>query len=575
MIRFIPEVITAESPGERKVFDWFKKDLACSDFIVFHSFFVSKHLKRFSGEFDFIVIAPNKGIFLLEVKHGEIWRTDNEWFVRKGDGTISQLKKSPFEQLHDTMFSFQDWIKKALLDIRVQNRLGTKCSLLENLEFGYGVMFTSAENFNHIDPGWESWQIFLKADFQRPISHYIQRLEKGFDTKSRHIRVKPDEIACQALLALIRGDFHIQYELLSRINDLEVEIDELNKEQFDLLEIARYNKRCLFQGAAGTGKTLLAVQLFIEAQLEGKKAGLFCYNGKLAENLKRTIELKVPDSFVGTFDSFLLGKTGATIPDGDLESFFKEDLKYLFLEKIEGIDDTNRFDIIILDEAQDILSELNIEVIDAMLVGGVKNGFWSFFGDFNHQAIYDINAKEGLRILSERTGSVQAPPLKYNSRNTKKIGNNASILTKTEQPLFRLGTPEGDDVEFYFPATFSLKIKKLEEVLENFIEKRGLPPNKIMILSPSPNELTRYHSDKINEFLAKGVISGSIYAHKGLESSVVILIGFTSLLDDLNQKLLYVGLTRARTNLVVILDDRLQRERDQLLNDFMIKKISK
>lgn len=577
MIKLIPEKIISSSTGEIRVFNAFKSDFNCADYIVIHSLFISKHIKRFSGEIDFVVIAPGKGVFLLEVKHGEIWREVNgDWFVRNQEGKVETLKKSPFEQLSDTMFSFKHWLNELLDNERVKRKLGQKTELLKNLEFGYGVMFTSASHFDALDPGWEDWMIFTKSDFRLPISRYINRLTAGFDQKWKGNIVKPDQQISDTLISLIRGDFHIHYELLNRLNDTESLIDEMNKEQSEILDLARINDRCLFQGPAGSGKTVLAVELFAEFVERGTKTAIFCYNRRLADNLKNTLQQFEHDgSYVGTLDAYLLMLIGKQVPDNaeQQEYFFKEELPYEFMDLSPDMYESLKFDYIIVDEAQDLLTDLNLEIFDLLLKGGLKSGKWSMFGDFHQQALYINNPAEALRILSEKTGFVRSE-LKYNCRNTRKIGNKAASMTLTKNPLYRPGTPEGDDVDFYFPATFTQKVQKIEEILDKLIQKQQLPTHKIAILAPRNDEIARFNSDKINNYIKQGVTFCTIFSYKGLENSVVILTGFTSLLGDNDQRLLYVGLTRPRSKLILVLDKHLDAEREQLYLKDLSRKLT-
>jgi hypothetical protein len=58
MAQMIPPRVNEKTPpGERLLFDKFKKDPATEDWIVLHSLGVAKHPERTEGELDFVVMV--------------------------------------------------------------------------------------------------------------------------------------------------------------------------------------------------------------------------------------------------------------------------------------------------------------------------------------------------------------------------------------------------------------------------------------------------------------------------------------------------------------------------------------
>ena len=57
-----------------------------------------------------------------------------------------------------------------------------------------------------------------------------------------------------------------------------------------------------------------------------------------------------------------------------------------------------KFDQIILDEAQDILDEETIDIFDLVLKGGIKNGRFAFFGDFDFQNVQNRGTDKYRKI---------------------------------------------------------------------------------------------------------------------------------------------------------------------------------
>ncbi|MDZ7767157.1 MAG: hypothetical protein U5K00_22550 [Melioribacteraceae bacterium] len=59
-----------------------------------------------------------------------------------------------------------------------------------------------------------------------------------------------------------------------------------------------------------------------------------------------------------------------------------------FLIQNEELSEDQKFDLLIIDEAQDLLTANYLEVFDWILKGRKRNGKWTMFGDFTNQAIY-------------------------------------------------------------------------------------------------------------------------------------------------------------------------------------------
>lgn len=66
----IPSVIAdgTTSGGEKEVFRRLRDDPGTEGWIVLHSLSIAEHVERVSGEIDFVVIIPRKGVLCLEIK---------------------------------------------------------------------------------------------------------------------------------------------------------------------------------------------------------------------------------------------------------------------------------------------------------------------------------------------------------------------------------------------------------------------------------------------------------------------------------------------------------------------------
>ena len=95
----IPSVLSPEvkSNAERIIFDYFKNAEGTDDWIVLHSLGIANHRKLIFGEVDFFVLAPNLGVFALEVKGGRVQRKNGMWYFTDRYGNTNHKTRGPFD----------------------------------------------------------------------------------------------------------------------------------------------------------------------------------------------------------------------------------------------------------------------------------------------------------------------------------------------------------------------------------------------------------------------------------------------------------------------------------------------
>lgn len=565
----VPDNIdSADSQGEKRVYRHFKSDINSRDFIILHSLFVSKHLTRVSGELDFLVLAPGLGIFALEVKHGQVSRDGGIWKFKNRYGKVNTSTIGPFRQVSDTMHSLRSY----LLEVASNNsKLKEK---IKKFLFGWGVMFTSLEEFYDYGSEAEPWQLFTRPSFRAPASHYIKELSKGFHNKysgKLWYNVndsRPSQKDCEEIFKLLRGDFSYSYTTLNQILDEENLIEHFTEEQFETLSFMEYNDRALIEGGAGTGKTIMATEWFQRNVGERLRVGLICFNKKLGNKLNSelsgVIDLNETNSFVGNLHSYMISLTGQVPPEIDAKQFYEMELPLESLFVLEDIPEEDRFDLLIIDESQDLMTESYLDVFDSMLKGGLSNGKWVLFGDFCNQLIYQNNPKKVLDILSAKSSFVRVPPLKTNCRNSKKIVFYNHTTTGCEKQLSPQGMVDGEKVEHYFPVK-TRQVEKVVEIISDLISK-GVPESKISLLSCKSSTYSQLlQNDEIKKWVEKGLVFSTIHSYKGLENSFVIATEFEELESDYSTSLLYVAISRAKLKFYLVLDKGLENSFNQLL----------
>lgn len=107
MAQFIPHEQISSPASERTIYDYIKNDERTNDWIVFHSLRIEKHVQHFKcGESDFVIIAPEFGCFVIEVKGGTISLSNREWSSTSDNGETHNIC-NPFEQAQKTLILFK------------------------------------------------------------------------------------------------------------------------------------------------------------------------------------------------------------------------------------------------------------------------------------------------------------------------------------------------------------------------------------------------------------------------------------------------------------------------------------
>ena len=558
-----------DSRGESFLYHRFKNDPNTRDYFILHSVFTNHHLTNVSGELDFLVLAPGLGFFAIEVKHGKVEREDGTWIFTNSNGKSTHKTKGPFRQVEDTKHSIRNYI---LESVSGNQKLLSK---LSKVLFATGVAFTSTSHDKlNIGPESFPWQIFTEEDFRLPISKYIKRLSEGWHSEySKHPwydvnSSRPTIADCEEVLKIIRGDFKINYTELNRISDNQKLIEEFTQEQFKVLDFTEFNDRCLIEGQAGTGKTVIALELARRKLHKGKRVGFFCFNQRLGEKLNRSLNNTFKNSdglYAGTLHRYLSQNVSTESTFDHDHEFYSEYLPLEFLIQNEELSEEQKFDVLIIDEAQDLLIANYLEVFDWILKGGIKNGQWTMFGDFTNQAIYINEPEKAKKLLSQRAFFVKVPPLKLNCRNTKKIANQNTLITGIEKPEFSGFTLPGISIDVQFPSK-----NKQREVLENKVKdliSNGINSDLITLLSPKRFENTFLaDSEIIFELKKKGLQVSTIHSYKGLENVVIVLYDFSEISSEESKRLLYVGISRATQQLNIILNKDLEQPYQKLIS---------
>ena len=566
MVKMIPDFISNDikSDAEIKLFDVFKHFISDETIFILHSLGIAEHTNNVFGEIDFVIICSS-GVICVEVKGGTIQRKDGTWNFTNRFGKTDSKNISPFHQVQNNMHSLRQYlIKKLGYNHFITNTLFSCCVIMPDCEF------------NNDGPDIIQ-QILFDKKKQWTLNDIIKK-SSGYwgnklNDKHRIVFKNLTESEINLLAYLLRGDFKIVPSLRSMIDNTEHELLILTDEQYMLLENLNDNDRLLVSGIAGTGKTLLALEQCRRFYWSGKRVLFLSYNRTISEYIKAILDRDSIEITVTTFHSLLMNYCGIKWSEDLNDSFYSESLPEIFITKIT--ENYDKYDVIIIDEGQDLLKRNYFQCIDKLLINGLQNGCWNIYFDPN-QNIYlqDKQVEDMISILKNYSALYK---LSINCRNTRQIVN-ANILTSNISQT-QINKTEGIDVKYIPYNNLSDEFILVRDSLLKLLND-GIYNNEIVLISEYkadnqknclskgvfPNAIGRLISDRYSWLIKKNEICFStIHSFKGLESKIIFLLDVESFKDIEKRLLNYVAISRARSCLYIFYSNSKENERQEML----------
>ncbi|WP_061875646.1 nuclease-related domain-containing DEAD/DEAH box helicase [Acinetobacter lactucae] len=551
MPKMIPRVLYSDntSPGEIDFFERISTDININNWVVMHSLNIAYHQTRLMGELDFIVIIPQLGILVIEVKaHRNIKFENGIWYLGKHDikGSLS-----PFVQLNKAMFSLQKYIANS-------------DPYLKTIPIFPLVIFTHCEiqpksieiNKNNFISCKEYRESKLSKLLEARIKKYREEASNKESLSWLSLNsTRPNSSDISRLIKVLRPNIEPIMLAESYSSIIEKELIKFTSEQYDAIDSLADHSCVLFSGAPGTGKTFIAIESAIRSAKEGKKILFVCMNKLLGDFLKRRL-LDWHNITVNTFHALIRSYDFDTyLMDENNSNYWTEILPEIAYTKILENSLDSKYDLLIVDEAQDIIgNNLWLDCLDLLLKKGLTQGCWHFFGDFIHQNIYSKKLSENdfLALLKKRNSDFVHFQLKKNCRNIEvSVRHNLNLIAIDSPYLsyLRKSSPILDS-KFYIYSNNLEQITKLNSIIQNCL-KEGFKYSDIVILSKCAEFKGLVHQN-INQLKANiydldldCLRYTSIYKFKGLEAPVIILTDFDEIESNEAKNLLFTGASRA------------------------------
>jgi hypothetical protein len=469
-------------------------------------------------ELDFLVLWPGVGIAVLEVKGGAVsCDADDRWWSSR-DGKRKPIE-NPMAQVETARHELHRFLE--------ERRLPAARARTQHL-----VVLPHTSVPQDFDPTeCPRTQVVDKGDVPGLVSRIRRLVEAG----SGHAALNPDAVPALVHLFLQELAPDGQADAVEH----EQRSDQLAMQQVDVLDLLSRQKRFTVIGGAGTGKTVLALEQARRLAQDGKRVALVCYSRGLGRFLtQQTQTWKRPPAYVGLFHDLAI-EWGA--PAGEGSDYYEQVLPRYLGEAAQGRPDL--FDAVVVDEGQDFGDLWWPSLLECLR--DKENGGVFVFLD------------EDQRVF-QRQGAAPVDgepyPLRRNLRNTKRIAQVFGSLA-SDVPLFH--GREGTRVRFV-QCSSDDAVAQADAAVEALLDV--WEPHQVALLTTKHR-----HPEHVAQVEQYGPVAywdayfapdgdvfySSVSGFKGLERTCVVLAvnGFSA--EAQAKEMLYVGLSRARSQLVV------------------------
>lgn len=537
MVRLIPEEPRFTTTSEREVWERLRDGLGADDVLVANLRLTDQDKDH---EADLVVLMPELGILVLEVKGGSVWHDETGWWVRRSGVDV---RCWPVDQARDAKHAIRRYVES-------DPRWGSR----GHVAWSHGVVVPHSVLGNDFAvPELPRWAMHDKDDQAELV---LRVRDNGWGLAHDHPTPNHDDV--ELVAEILTGRSHTAYDVNAEAVERSARADRLTHEQDVILKVTRLLRRVEVRGGAGSGKTVLALQQAKElsrgsAERKAQRVALLCYSIGLAEFLKRQVSTwprRSQPAFVGTFEEF--GRQWDA-PQGSREDsdFWEVTLPAVMGELAADLPEGRRYDAVVVDEAQDFAESWWHPVLKS-LRDEVEGGLY-------------VYSDENQRIFA-RFGR---PPvalvplvLDHNLRNTKQI--HAAFGPLAPSRMYAHGG-EGPGVRFV-PCRPEDAVERADDEVERLLDEGWTHGNIALITTghrhPMHTDQTERHGQLgywRTFWEGEDVFFGHVLGCKGLERPAVVLCVNEDGGRDRARERLYVGMSRATDLLVVVGDPSVVR----------------
>ena len=532
MATMIPDIPRDYDPRSHEGDIFEALNMLPEDYYVVHSF---KNVRvennvLHEGEADFVIFNPHKGILCVEAKAGKVKYENNTW--KYASGRIMK-HGGPYNQAASSKWSLFELVR----DSRLKD-------IISRCKFLHAVWFPEVSNSELMGKRFP-------AEFDRNITLTMDdllnpeaKIEQIFSIElENHVKTDLSESDIKLLLRdVICPEFKI-FPAIGFENELKkIKFHRLLKEQEGILDYLVEQRTAVINGAAGTGKTMIALEKAQRHAADGEKVLFLCYNANLKIHLEENFATE-------NIDFYTIAGLACKLCSTSKPNYKQAG------EKLEDMYLTGTFPYlhVIVDEGQDFGTE-DIEESDVLQI--------------IHDTIMDNEELEGtFYVFYDKLQMIQSNSMpRYiadadckltlykNCRNTENIAITSLKPITERTPKLYAGAIKGVPAKFHFVDDEKILVNKVDDILLQ-LKEDGI--NNVVILTCTTEEKSIL-SAFVNNGLYKNKKFSTCRKFKGLEADAVILVDIDEDTFCENGRLLfYVGSSRARLRLemVTIMDD--------------------
>ena len=541
---------------------------------VMHSLRLSSryHRTQMAGECDFVVLT-RLGIMIIEVKGGIIG------YGNQPDGgtgyyrLVSDRKKEAFDDPFSQVDGNADAIQKYLFEKNLKNIFVGRMVCFP--ECGFGRSSVSKDDLWHrdhelslpemiIDSLEGQIEIFREKETRRGASQHIQWKE-----------LDEDEIKsiCNALEPEFNPD---TYRSALKLNLSES--DRRLKEGISILSGLNENRRLIVQGPPGSGKSTYALDIIMRlCKNEGLKGLYLCWNELLLAEIQSRVadpSAEIPAGRISTklyFDLTVeLGElsgdrslipTKDTVKRGGLRECVKG-----AVAKTRNARNLEKYDFVVIDEAQDIFDKGIDHVIKALLKvnNPLQNGRYYIFYDDSQ----DYPGNEDLTHYIRTRDMFRSNAASYNLTSNLRINTGHGLddfIRDASSGCLDTGKDYGKDVSVKGYETPTDAISMIKSCLARETGPGGIKAEDCLVLftwdllrkeSPFVQILEKdegFELLKPDNYCSSSakIRYTTMLKAKGLEKDIVVLVR-SSPRDAKNSFQIFIGASRARGKIVML-----------------------
>lgn len=570
MVRMHPTRLSEKANrSEQRLFTAFEGLQGRDDWVVITGLSVGQHVAGLSGEVDAIVIAPGKGILVIEAKTAEhVEYRDGQWYLARNPAPT----KNPLAQLDGARRSIRHFLRR--------RELLTGDEPIARLVWFTNLGRWQFDNGTPHDLTFFEWELAWADDLAKP-AETVERVlaeHSAWFGEAEGVDVEPASLTAEHAIEIadaLLASFTATSSAGDRRRLRLIDERALLADQELVLELLETNAHLYFDGPAGCGKSWLVAVAARRHARAGRRTLLTCWNLLMGQSLREMVGESPHDLEVADLNAVMLRVSGLKAnPDDADDHWYRTELPQRALAALAEHPERGGFAAICIDEFQDIAGvPLLMDVVRALTFrGNISAAHLVLAGDAGQQIMRGAGERaEPLIAARELVGDLVHVRVRRNCRVAPRLLR--AISGQLGRPLDHSGDRLADSTDARLevtPVSEGRELPALLSALKSLLEQFG--PDEIVVLSPYGEQsslvgrfLTREPGNKeerqLRELLSgeRAVSWRSIFKEKGLDASAVILTDITSEAATWADEhrlswndILYVGMTRAQYRCVVL-----------------------